>query len=158
VLLRRGLPPAVPREEPVGLLRPRWHGRQLPGGPGGSVVGRCSRAAGTHSYKLTRPAGAATGLRTGAADRRAGAAARRGGGATDGRAGPRTGGQGPRTGGQGPRTGGQGPRTGGQGPGPAGAPTRPARALPLRLFGRSFHRGAAHIGTTAHTSRGTPNW
>ena len=31
VLLRRGLPPAVPREEPERLLRPRRHGRLLPG-------------------------------------------------------------------------------------------------------------------------------
>ena len=30
VLLRRGLPPAVPREEPARLLRRRWHGRELP--------------------------------------------------------------------------------------------------------------------------------
>ena len=29
VLLRRGLPPAVPREEPGRLLRPRRHGREL---------------------------------------------------------------------------------------------------------------------------------
>ena len=31
VLLRRGVPPAVPREEPERLLRPRRHGRRLPG-------------------------------------------------------------------------------------------------------------------------------
>ena len=31
VLLRRGLPPAVPREEPERLLRARRHGRLLPG-------------------------------------------------------------------------------------------------------------------------------
>src|SRR5437763_1605466 len=31
VLLRRGLPPAVPGKEPVRILRPRWHRRQLPG-------------------------------------------------------------------------------------------------------------------------------
>ncbi len=31
VLLRRGLPPAVPGEEPGRLLRPRRHRRQLPG-------------------------------------------------------------------------------------------------------------------------------
>ena len=30
VLLRRGLPPAVPREEPGRLLRPRRHRRELP--------------------------------------------------------------------------------------------------------------------------------
>ena len=30
VLLRRGLPPAVPRQEPERLLRPRRHRRQLP--------------------------------------------------------------------------------------------------------------------------------
>ena len=30
VLLRRGLPPAVPAQEPVGLLRPRRDGRELP--------------------------------------------------------------------------------------------------------------------------------
>ena len=34
VLLRRGLPPAVPREEPERLLRNRRHGRVLPGGRG----------------------------------------------------------------------------------------------------------------------------
>ena len=33
VLLRRGLPPAVPRQEPGRLLRPRRHGRELPGRP-----------------------------------------------------------------------------------------------------------------------------
>ncbi len=33
VLLRRGLPPAVPREEPRRLLRPGRHRRELPGGP-----------------------------------------------------------------------------------------------------------------------------
>ncbi len=33
VLLRRGLPPAVPREEPQRLLRPRRHGRLLPDRP-----------------------------------------------------------------------------------------------------------------------------
>ena len=32
VLLRRGLSPAVPGEEPVGVLRPRRHGRELPDG------------------------------------------------------------------------------------------------------------------------------
>ena len=32
VLLRRALPPAVPREEPARLLRPRRHRRRLPGG------------------------------------------------------------------------------------------------------------------------------
>ena len=32
VLLRRGLPPAVPGEEPGRVLRPGRHGRQLPGG------------------------------------------------------------------------------------------------------------------------------
>ena len=37
VLLRRGLSPAVPRQEPLGLLRHRRHGRELPVGPG---VGR----------------------------------------------------------------------------------------------------------------------
>ena len=31
VLLRRGLPPAVPAQEPVGVLRARRHRRQLPG-------------------------------------------------------------------------------------------------------------------------------
>ena len=31
VLLRRAVPPAVPREEPERLLRPRRHGRLLPG-------------------------------------------------------------------------------------------------------------------------------
>ncbi len=31
VLLRRGLSPAVPREEPRRVLRPRWHRRQLSG-------------------------------------------------------------------------------------------------------------------------------
>ena len=31
VLLRRGRPPAVPAQEPVGLLWTRWHRRQLPG-------------------------------------------------------------------------------------------------------------------------------
>ena len=31
VLLRRGLPPAVPPQEPLGLLRARRDGRQLPG-------------------------------------------------------------------------------------------------------------------------------
>ena len=31
VLLRRGLPPAVPREEPGRVLRPRRNGRELPG-------------------------------------------------------------------------------------------------------------------------------
>ena len=30
VLLRRGLPPAVPREEPAGLLRAGWDGGRLP--------------------------------------------------------------------------------------------------------------------------------
>ena len=34
VLLRRGLPPAVPREEPQRLLRDRWHRRELPGRAG----------------------------------------------------------------------------------------------------------------------------
>ena len=33
LLLRRGLPPAVPREEPQRVLRPRRHRRVLPGGP-----------------------------------------------------------------------------------------------------------------------------
>ncbi len=47
LLLRGGLPPAVPREEPQRLLRPRWHRRRLPGGPGrrrrvGGAAGRCS--------------------------------------------------------------------------------------------------------------------
>ena len=36
VLLRRGLPPAVPREEPERLLRPRRHRRLLPGRPRGN--------------------------------------------------------------------------------------------------------------------------
>ena len=35
VLLRRGLPPAVPGEEPGRLLRPRRHRRRLPGGARG---------------------------------------------------------------------------------------------------------------------------
>ena len=34
VLLRRGLPPAVPREEPERLLRPWWHRRELSGRAG----------------------------------------------------------------------------------------------------------------------------
>src|SRR5580704_11892997 len=34
VLLRRGLSPAVPGEESGRLLRPRRHGRLVPGGPG----------------------------------------------------------------------------------------------------------------------------
>ena len=38
VLLRRGLPPAVPREEPERLLRPRRHRRELPD-PAADVVG-----------------------------------------------------------------------------------------------------------------------
>ncbi len=43
VLLRRGLPPAVPREEPERLLRPRRHRRQLPGrGAGLSFRNRCA--------------------------------------------------------------------------------------------------------------------
>ena len=33
VLFRRGLPPAVPGQESGGLLRPRRHRRELPGGP-----------------------------------------------------------------------------------------------------------------------------
>ena len=33
VLVRRGLPPAVPAQEPDGLLRPRRHRRLLPGRP-----------------------------------------------------------------------------------------------------------------------------
>ena len=39
VLLRRGLPPAVPRQEPPRLLRARRHGRVLPGGRRGAAGG-----------------------------------------------------------------------------------------------------------------------
>ena len=38
LLLRRGLPPAVPREEPERLLRPRRHRRQLPDRAGASAA------------------------------------------------------------------------------------------------------------------------
>ena len=43
VLLRRGLPPAVPGQEPAGLLRPRRHRRQLPRRPRHSRPGRDRR-------------------------------------------------------------------------------------------------------------------
>ena len=38
LLLRRGLPPAVPRQEPDGVLRPRRHRRELPDRPHRSVL------------------------------------------------------------------------------------------------------------------------
>ena len=38
VLLRRALPPAVPRKEPERVLRARRHGRQLPGRADGRVA------------------------------------------------------------------------------------------------------------------------
>ena len=45
LLLRRGLPPAVPGEEPQRLLRSRWHRGVLPG-RGGEGSSRRGRAAG----------------------------------------------------------------------------------------------------------------
>ena len=48
LLLRRGLPPAVPGQEPRRLLRPRRHRRQLPRrGRGGVAATRGGRADGT---------------------------------------------------------------------------------------------------------------
>ena len=47
LLLRRGLPPAVPREEPRRLLRARRHRRELPGRPGAS-------------YSIRRPGGSSS--------------------------------------------------------------------------------------------------
>jgi len=44
VLLRGGLSPAIPREEPVGLLRERRHGRELPGGARHDGLKRLGRA------------------------------------------------------------------------------------------------------------------
>ncbi len=44
VLLRRAVPPAVPREEPDGLLRARRHGRLLPGRVAGLDVQQPDRA------------------------------------------------------------------------------------------------------------------
>ena len=47
VLLRRGLPPAVPAQEPERLLRPRRHRRELPGrASSGPVASRGSRPGG----------------------------------------------------------------------------------------------------------------
>ena len=59
VLLRRGLPPAVPGQEPERLLRPRRHRRELPGRPGGGQVGldrsvgRWSGGAGVRAARTT---------------------------------------------------------------------------------------------------------
>ena len=52
VLLRRGLPPAVPGEEPGRLLRHRRHGRRLPDRPRGLAAGlsRKSLASRTVSF------------------------------------------------------------------------------------------------------------
>ena len=52
VLLRRGLPPAVPRQEPRRLLRPRRHRRRLPHRPRRAAVRRRARQPRT---KLARP-------------------------------------------------------------------------------------------------------
>ena len=62
VLLRRGLPPAVPREEPVGLLRARRDRRQLP------RRYRRNRRRGRRD-RLPRAGTAATASRAGTADR-----------------------------------------------------------------------------------------
>ena len=43
VLLRRGLPPAIPRQEPERLLRPRRHRRLLPGGSDGESLMRIDK-------------------------------------------------------------------------------------------------------------------
>ena len=43
VLLRRGRPPAVPRQEPVRLPLPRQHGREVPGDCLAAVIGRGCR-------------------------------------------------------------------------------------------------------------------
>ncbi len=42
LLLRRAVPPAVPREEPERLLRARRHGRELPGRPHGRLASRAA--------------------------------------------------------------------------------------------------------------------
>src|SRR6185312_9185115 len=61
VLLRRGLPPAVPVQEPGWLLQPRVQGHDLPGrhrqaGPAAVPAERAGRGC----RRLTSPAGAPT--------------------------------------------------------------------------------------------------
>ena len=54
VLLRRGLPPAVPGEEPGRLLRPRRHRRELPGRPRRDRTGTHGYRRLTHGRRLDR--------------------------------------------------------------------------------------------------------
>ena len=55
VLLRGALPPAVPRQEPVRLLRPRWHGRLVPGGSWRDRGVTGTELSPVEPYRTTRP-------------------------------------------------------------------------------------------------------
>ena len=55
LLLRRGLPPAVPGQEPVGLLRHRRNRPGPAGGPGGSALPRDAGRRRRGSHPVSRP-------------------------------------------------------------------------------------------------------
>ena len=57
VLLRRGLPPAVPGEEPERLLRPGRHRRDLPGRPNGQRLNLSPPALGVAGRRASRSRG-----------------------------------------------------------------------------------------------------
>ena len=62
VLLRRGLPPAVPGEEPRRVLRHRRHGRVLPGRRGRRLARRAGQQAAHRPHAVVRVLGPAVGI------------------------------------------------------------------------------------------------